>query len=138
MFRNKVIGKIVNLETCIRRIHEVYDGYEQAFLQDLLSQESVLLNLQRACENVIDLANILVAARDWGIPASSRDSFELLAHHKVISAELAEKMVQMVGLRNLLVHQYLRIDIERIGALIEHDLDDLLEFSRQVLLQFGK
>lgn len=137
MPNNKVIGKVANLETCVRRIHEVYDGKKEAFLQDILRQESVLLNLQRACENVIDLANLLVAARDWGVPAYSRESFEILEANQVISPELAEKMIAMVGLRNLLVHQYFRIDMERIGQLIEQDLDDLLECSRQVLRHIG-
>jgi predicted nucleotidyltransferase len=78
MPNNKVIGKVSNLETCVRRIHEVCDGKKEEFLKDVLRQESVLLNLQRACENVIDLANLLVATRDWGVPAYSRESFEML------------------------------------------------------------
>jgi uncharacterized protein YutE (UPF0331/DUF86 family) len=116
----------------------VYAGDKQEFLQNLLRQESVLLNLQRACETVIDLANLLVAAQDWGIPASSRESFEILRNHKVISAELTKKLTSMVGLRNLLVHQYSRIDMVQISQLIEEDLDDLLEFSRQVLQHIGE
>ncbi len=68
---NKLAGKIANLETCIARISEVYQGDRETFLVDLLRQESVLLNLQRACENVIDIANIAVAELDLGVPASA-------------------------------------------------------------------
>ena len=82
---------------------------------------------------MIDLANLLVAARDLGVPATSRESFEMLEKNHIISAELTEKMVSMVGLRNLMVHQYFRIDIKRICKVIEQDLDDLLEFSRLIL-----
>ena len=133
MPKNKILGKMNNLETCIRRIHEVYDGKEEEFLENLIWQESVLLNLQRACENAIDLANLLVAEKNWGVPSTSRESFEILEKNQVISAALTAKMTAMVGLRNLLVHQYIRINMASITDLIEQDLDDLLEFSRVVL-----
>ena len=75
---NKLAGKVSNLETCIARIQEVYRGEREVFLRDLLRQESVLLNLQRACENVIDIANIAVAELDLGVPASARESLSLI------------------------------------------------------------
>ncbi|MBC7775200.1 MAG: DUF86 domain-containing protein [Phycisphaerae bacterium] len=134
---NKLAGKVLNLETCIARILEVYQGDRQTFLLDLLRQESVLLNLQRACENVIDIANIAVAELDLGVPASARESFELLQNAAIVSLEMASQMATMVGFRNLLVHQYFRIDPEKVCNLIEEDLQDLQHFANVVVLRLS-
>ena len=132
---NKLAGKVSNLETCITRIQEVYRREREAFLHDLLRQESALLNLQRACENIIDIANIAVAQLDLGVPASARESFELLEKAGIISPEVELKMASMVGFRNLLVHQYFRIDSEKVADLIENDLQDLQYFASTLTLR---
>ncbi len=134
---NKLAGKVANLETCIARIHEVYRGEREVFLQNLLRQESVLLNLQRACENIIDIANIAVAELDLGVPASAREGFELLENAGIVSPELTSKMATMVGFRNLVVHQYFRIDPEKICDTIEQDLPDLQHFANAVVLRLS-
>ena len=134
---NKLAGKVSNLETCIARIQEVYRGEREVFLRDLLRQESVLLNLQRACENVIDIANIAVAELDLGVPASARESFELLENAGIVSPELTSKMATMVGFRNLVVHQYFRIDPEKVCDIIEQDLPDLQHFANAVVLRLS-
>jgi uncharacterized protein YutE (UPF0331/DUF86 family) len=134
---NKLVGKVANLETCIARINAVYRNDRAAFLQDLLRQESVLLNLQRACENVIDIANIAVAELDLGVPASARESFELLENAGIIRPEITSKMAIMVGFRNLIVHQYFRIDPERVCNILDADLKDLQHFANAVVLRLS-
>lgn len=133
MPNNKLLGKTANLDTCLQRVRAVYGGQRSLFLQDLLKQESVLLNLQRACENAIDIANLAVAELELGVPNSSRESFEMLEEANVVSPEITSKMIGMVGFRNLIVHQYFRIDMERVCDLIETDLDDLSAFASAVL-----
>lgn len=49
-----VLNKVASLERCVQRIREVYAGKENNLYEDLTSQESILLNLQRACEVSIE------------------------------------------------------------------------------------
>jgi len=39
----------------------------------------------------------------------------------------------MVGFRNVLVHEYQRLDIDILVDVIEHRLDDLIAFSNYVI-----
>jgi hypothetical protein len=50
-----VLNKVARLERCITRIREVYAGNDANLYRHLTAQESILLNLQRACEMSIDL-----------------------------------------------------------------------------------
>lgn len=55
-----IINKAGSIERCLKRIREDYIGFESDFEANYMRQDAVLLNLQRACEQSIDLANHLV------------------------------------------------------------------------------
>ena len=63
-----VLNKVSSLERCITRIREVYAGNDANLYRNLTAQESILLNLQRACEVSIDLAMHVVRKRHFGVP----------------------------------------------------------------------
>ena len=56
--------------------------------------DAVILNILRACEQAIDLANYMIKKNKLGIPTSSGKSFELRRQKFVIEATLAEKTAQ--------------------------------------------
>ena len=73
-----IINKIATIERCLERINVVYAEVGDNLSTDFTRQDSIVLNLQRACEASIDLANYINKQKKLGIPQSSRDSFELL------------------------------------------------------------
>jgi uncharacterized protein YutE (UPF0331/DUF86 family) len=105
-----ILNKIQIIQRCLQRIHEEYENNEEN-LYNYTKQDSIILNLQRACEASIDLAMHLVAVEGWGLPQHSKDAFNLLQEQQVISRELAQKMKNMVGFRNIAVHDYQRINL---------------------------
>jgi uncharacterized protein YutE (UPF0331/DUF86 family) len=42
-------------------------------------------------------------------------------------------MMAMVGFRNVAVHEYQELDLQKVRHIIEHRLDDLLAFSKAML-----
>ena len=84
-----------------------------------------------AVEAAVDTAQHLCAASGWGPPADNGHAMRLLAEHGVLDPELAGRMAQAVGFRNVLVHDYARVDddlvVRRLG-----DLSDLTGFARAV------
>lgn len=128
-----VIGKAALIERCLLRIREVHAGDDRRFTQDPLRQESILLNLQRACEASIDLAMHLVRVRRLGVPQGSREAFDLLREGGVIDASLADRLKRMVGFRNVVVHAYHAIDEGIVLAILRDRLGDFLEFTRVAL-----
>ena len=67
-----------------------------------------------AAQCTIDLALSVIARRGLGVPQSYREAFELLARANIIDAELATELQKWAGLRNVLVHVYTALDLERI------------------------
>ncbi|MBK8978622.1 MAG: DUF86 domain-containing protein [Planctomycetes bacterium] len=130
-------GKIRDLRDHVRRLREVDPGTLEALRADLLRQESILLNLQRACQAAIDLALALVASRGIGPAADSRDAFRRLADAAVLTAPLAERLQAMVGFRNLAAHRYSELDLRIVRAVLDGRLDDLLDWATAAEVAIG-
>jgi uncharacterized protein YutE (UPF0331/DUF86 family) len=126
------INKIQNIQRCVRRAREEYQADRDGFATNYTRQDAALLNIVRACETAIDLANHVIRSNKLGIPVSSADSFKLLRAERIIDDRLAERMVKMVGFRNTVVHQYTKVDIRIVETVIVSELDELLAFADKV------
>lgn len=127
-----IINKSAAIRRCLQRIREEFATDPEHFKTDFTRQDSVILNLLRACESAIDLANHTIRVYQLGIPQSSRDSFALLASHQRISAELAGNLQKMVGLRNIAVHDYQTLNLDIVIHVVQHRLDDFEAFIKQI------
>lgn len=90
----------------------------------------VLMDVQQAIQACIDLATHACTDARLGVPASAAEAFATLARERVIDAELASRLGAASGLRNLIVHQYADIELERLLTGLREDLADLPAFAR--------
>jgi uncharacterized protein YutE (UPF0331/DUF86 family) len=131
-----VINKIQSIQRCIERAREEYMKNPEGFDDDYSRQDAAVLNILRACEQALDLANHIIKAHKMGIPTSSAESFDLLRKKSVIDSALTEKLKKMVHFRNVVIHQYQKMDIEIVKSVIKSDLDNLVAFTEKVM-EFG-
>ena len=132
MTENVAARKVAVIVRCIGRAREEYSQAGQAFKDDFTHQDAAVLNITRACEAAIDLANMLVRKKRLGVPADARESFALLQRDGLIPRELAARLQRMVGFRNIAVHQYQDLDLAIVESVIRSDLDELLRFAELV------
>jgi|SRR5688572_8637974 uncharacterized protein YutE (UPF0331/DUF86 family) len=130
---NVVLNKVATIERCLHRVHEEYAGEAENLERDIRRQDSIILNIQRACEASIDLAMHLVRRFTLGVPQDSRHAFDLLVDAGKLDAAMADALKRMVGFRNIAVHDYQRLNLAIVRSIIEHNLEDLRAFSRHAL-----
>lgn len=128
-----ILAKIAIIERCLIRIKEEYVGHETTLKTNYTQQDSIILNLQRACEAAIDLGNYIVKKMHLGLPQESREVFSLLANAKMINPEVSTKMQKMVGFRNIAIHEYQKLEINILQLIITNHLQDFKEFAQQIL-----
>ncbi|HEU0198767.1 MAG TPA: DUF86 domain-containing protein [Nevskiaceae bacterium] len=131
-----LLNKVASIERCLTRIRQEYVGHEAVLETDYTRQDSIVLNLQRACETVIDIAMHEVRRRRLGLPQDSRDAFNLLEHSGIIPASVATRMQAMVGFRNIAVHQYQELDMAILRAILDTHLGDFTAYTH-VLITSG-
>lgn len=124
--------KVTSLQRCVARAREIRRLAGTQFRAEQNLQDAAVLNVIRACETAIDLANMLVRARALGIPTESREGFSILEREGLLPPALALRMRAMVGFRNLVVHQYRDVNIDVVEQVIDRDLDEVLAFAALV------
>lgn len=127
-----ILNKIATIERCVNRIGEVYAGNPEN-LSDFTKQDSIILNIQRACEASIDLAMHLVSERKLGVPKTSREAFKILWDADIIEESLAKTLMNMVGFRNIAVHDYQALELDILEAILEKHVGDFKVFVKVIL-----
>jgi uncharacterized protein YutE (UPF0331/DUF86 family) len=127
-----VINKVQSIQRCVKRAREEYRQAKD-FVTDYTRQDAAVLNVLRACELSIDLAAYIISRRKLGLPTSSREAFELLRDAGLIPSQLCDRLLRMVGFRNIAVHAYQSLDMKIVASVIQKDLDDLLAFADAIL-----
>ena len=131
-----MLNKITVIERSVKRIHEVYEENSED-LEDFTKQDSIILNIQRACEASIDLAMHIVSERKLGVPKTSREAFKVLQENGIIEAKLTQTLMNIVGFRNIAVHDYQALELSILETILEKHVGDFLEFTR-VILELGE
>lgn len=128
-----LINKAATIERCVSRAREEYDKDPSTFATDFTRQDAAILNIQRACEAALDMGQHLIRREKLGVPQSARDVFELLCRGGWLEVSLLATMKNMVGFRNIAVHEYQTLQLPITVAIITQHLDDFLRFSSCVL-----
>lgn len=135
MASDVLLNKVAIIERCLIRVREEYQGHEGELETDFTRQDSIILNLQRACEASIAAAMHLVRIRRLGVPQESRDAFSMICQAGIIDTGLRDRLQAMVGFRNIAVHDYRKLNLDVVRSIIEKRLDDFLGFAAAVLRQ---
>ncbi len=129
-----ILAKASAVQKHLRRIEEKAALSLPAFLKDIDSQEVVLFNLQMAVQNCIDIAAHIISVQGLGVPGSYNEMFYILEENKYIDRALAEKMVKAIGFRNLIAHEYAKLEIDRVHLIANKNIHDLSIFIKTILI----
>jgi len=122
-----VAKRLAFLETCVQQLRTL--AHPAQIGADVREERFVLHTLQLAIQAALDVGSHLVSDSRLGEPETSRDVFRLLGVAGVLPLELASRLEEMAGFRNVVVHGYTTIDLGIVRRILEQDLGDLLEFA---------
>ena len=127
-----VMGKVSNARKRIETVKSLYrDDAPQ--VEEWIRLDVTVLNLQRAVEACLDLANHLIAANGWELPRSGSHSISVLVNSKVVPPADLDVLTAMVGFRNIAVHNYTDIDPAVVHGIVSDHLDDIVRFTEHVM-----
>ncbi len=136
MARTEVVRKRLNqLDEYLSILHKLQRYDFEAFISDPEHYGSTERFLQLCIEIVMDLGNHVIADLALGIVNWHSDIPTILAEHGYLDQDLKEKWINMIGFRNILVHEYMDIDRQIVYDVLQSDLEDI-EALRRVFAQF--
>ncbi|MBI9085000.1 MAG: DUF86 domain-containing protein [Desulfobacterales bacterium] len=134
MIENDVIeSKLRFLQEYLVDLAEYETIALEAYLTQKKDQRFVERTLQLACECCLDIAAHLVSRKGFREPRDNKDLFLILHENKTISEPVCGAMVKMAKFRNIVVHDYARIDPEIVIGILRKNLDDFKSFARDMI-----
>lgn len=132
--RDIILRKVAELETYGAQLQE-YSGITlETYRSDWKTQRIVERTLQMMIETCADIANHIVSDRGMRAPTSYADTFRVLSENKLIGDDLNVVMEKMAKFRNVVVHQYERVDAEIVVLILKKHLTDFERFRNAVVL----
>ncbi|MBI3353918.1 MAG: DUF86 domain-containing protein [Nitrospirae bacterium] len=115
------------------RILERYKRYSQdEIVNDIDKKGAVERYLYLAVQASIDLAESVIAYKNLRRPSTMSDSFYILQEEGIISIELTEKMVKMTGFRNIIAHDYEKLNYAIVYDVLQNRLIDIEDFLNRI------
>jgi uncharacterized protein YutE (UPF0331/DUF86 family) len=102
------------------------------FISDPFVYGNVERYLQLAIQVILDISTHIVTDDRLGLIEEYRDALKLLGEKGILPTALAERLIPLAGLRNILVHDYLEVDRNRLFDALQTELVDFEEFASQI------
>jgi len=132
-----ILAKAGSVRNHLKRISEKINVDSGSFIKDIDRQESILFNIQMAVQNCIDIAAHIISEEGFGVPGSTTEMLYVLKENGYLDSDLTRKMVKAVGFRNLIVHEYARIELERVFEIAQNDINDLNDYLKLIITKLG-
>jgi len=100
----RIVEKAEYIEEAVTVLSRKQHLDRETYLADREQRAVVEREFQTAIEACIDIAQLLIAARDAAVPATNAATFSRLGDLNILSADTAEIMQHAAGFRNVLAH----------------------------------
>ncbi len=87
--KDRLFEKINELENYLRELEEYLPEEEKEYLNNGLIKRACERAFQLASENLLDICNLIISEKGFGIPADSKDCIRKLAENRVLPASLS-------------------------------------------------
>lgn len=126
--RDIVLIRISRLNEYLDFLKEIQKYSMEEYLNNPMIYGSAERFLHLSIECIIDISNHIIADMRYRKPTSNREIFEILYENKIINDSLKEKLSNMAGFRNILVHDYIKLNKKIVYEIIQNNLKDIKDF----------
>jgi len=120
------------LDDYLHRLEEIRKLSREEFVADWRSHDAALRNLQTAIEICLDLGSHLISESGWKRPDTYVGIIEVLAERGVLPEDFVETAKAMARFRNVLVHEYIDLDLQLIYETLQR-LEDIRKFAEYIV-----
>ncbi|QAA34750.1 type VII toxin-antitoxin system HepT family RNase toxin [Clostridium manihotivorum] len=128
--REIVITRLNKLKEYIDFLNNIKKHSKEEYLGDPFIYGATERFLHLSIECVLDISNHVIADMRFRRPESNREIFQILCDNNIIDRTLSSNLSNMAGFRNILVHDYVRLDREVVYDIIINHLKDIESFMK--------
>lgn len=129
----RILNKLSESKDSVSVVEEnLPDTYEKFIQMNRLERDGIYKNIEFAIQNVLDICAIIMKEENLKVPGSDEMMLNELKSAAIMSDDIIEKIKQMKGFRNLLVHRYGPLDDKIAYGDIKKGLDDFQNIFHEI------
>ena len=125
--RNKIILNLQHINELIAVLEERTDWLDSTI--NKLALQRIGHNLM---ESMMDVGNLMIDGFIMRDPGSYEDIIDILVDEKVITQEMDEPLKAVVGLRKMLVREFIQVDDQKVLDVLTSSLPAIKAFPPKV------
>jgi uncharacterized protein YutE (UPF0331/DUF86 family) len=133
MDRQVIEQKLESLRLCLKRVRQKTPQSVEELAGNADAQDVITLNRTRAVQLCVDIGAHLIADSDYPAPDTMGQTFDTLTRMGLMSAELAQRMKEAVGFRNIAIHNYEVIDWQITHLIATRHIGDFAAFAAAIV-----
>ena len=130
---NKIVTKLEHLDEYLGYLKDLQGVNEKVFTGDYHFFGLAERYFQLAIESILDVGKLVILDRQLPRPEDNQDIFVVLHDAGFLGDELADRLSGIANFRNILVHEYEKIDRKIVYSKLQKNLDDFFDFRKSVL-----
>ena len=128
-----ILRKLTELDEYLKQMGEFSSVTLEEYSRDWKVQRIVERTLQMMIETCADIANHIISDRGYRIPDNYGDTFRVLHENGVLKNDLFEIMLKMARFRNIVVHQYDKVDEAIVIGILRNNLNNFTAYRDAIL-----
>ena len=130
---NKIIAKLEKLDEYLGYLSEIQKVNKKQFVGDYHYFGLAERYLQLSIEIILDIGKLIIISERLRKPEDNQDIFAILAGQKIISGKLFQELSGIAGFRNILVHDYEKINREIVHQKLKENLSNFKDFKKEIV-----
>ena len=123
-------NKISSIKKCLK----ILERYQRCSVQEIEKNVDIRGAVERyfylVSQATIDLAGAIISFKNLRKPATMSEGFYILNGENIIPNELTEKLVKMMGFRNIIAYDYEKINYDIVYDILHQRLKDIEDFIK--------
>jgi uncharacterized protein YutE (UPF0331/DUF86 family) len=128
-----ILRKLAELDDYNIQIKEYEKITVAQYLDDWKIPRIIERTLQMMIETCVDIASHIIADKEYRVPQSYSDTFKVLHEEKIVSSELFSALEKMAKFRNIVVHDYDKVDAEIVVGILKKNLKDFVNYKDAII-----
>jgi len=123
--------RLDELNERLARLEPLRNKKRADFDADPYLRDIVERNLEVGAQCCLDICHRIIVLENARKPADYYEAFSIMGELGILSADFVRRLAPLAGFRNILIHEYLRVDWDHVYQNLQN-LDDLALFAEKI------
>lgn len=129
--QDRILQMIQQIEEYLFAIRKLQPVTQEKLISDLFFRSALERLLYLACDSLISVLEMFIAFKKYRSATSYSDNIYVLQEKNEISEKQAQQLFQIIGFRNILSHDYTKMNLEIVADIANQGIDEIEEILKE-------